>query len=353
MVERICGKAAVLAAGLAAFALAGPAASAEEATYFTWSGYDVPQMYQGYIDARGAEPKTSLFSDQEEAMQKMRVGFVVDVAHPCLETIPRFVESGQIQPIDTARLKNWPDLFAGLKAMPNIDAGDGKVWFVPVDWGNTSVIYRTDLVEGPADSYELLWDPKYKGRVAVGGDPASTAFIAAVYAGLQPDKLSDADMAVLRDTLKKLNENVRFYWSDPTELEQALASGEIVAATGWNASVSALRGQGLPIKFMEPKEGMMTWVCGLVMDKESPNEEAAYALMDAITSPETGVFLLSDYGYGHSNTKAFAEVTDETLANVGLPRDPATLLTKGWPASMQLDRISEVQQMFEEVKAGL
>jgi len=337
----------------AALVLTAPAALAEEATYFTWSGYDVPQMYQNYIDARGAPPATTLFSDQEEVLQKLRVGFLVDVIHPCLETIPRFVESGEIQPIDTARLKNWPDLFDGLTSMPNIDAGDGKVWFVPVDWGNTSVIYRSDLVEGDPASYSILWDPKYKGRIAVAGDPASTAFIAAAYEGLQPDDLSDADMEVLRESLKKLNDNVRFYWSDPTELEQALASGEIVAATGWNASVSALRAQGLPVSFMDPKEGIITWVCGMVLDKDAPHEDAAYALMNAITSPENGTFLLSDYGYGHSNRKSFEQVSDETLANVGLPRDPGALLSKGWPASMQLDRISEVQQMFEEVKAGL
>ncbi len=344
---------AAVAAGTAALTLALPAAVAEEATYFTWSGYDVPQMYQSYIDGRGAEPRTTVFADQEEALQKMRVGFNVDVLHPCIEAVPRFVEAGELQPIDTSRLTHWPNLFTGLKDMPNIDAGDGKVWFVPVDWGNTSVIYRTDLVEGTPDSYGMLWDPKYKGRIASGNSPEQTAFIAAAYAGLDPTNLSDEDLVVLRKTLQDLNKNVRFYWSDPTELEQAMASGEIVAAPGWNASVSALRSQGIPVAFMQPKEGIITWVCGLSMDKDSENSEAAYALMNAITSPDNGVFLLGDYGYGHSNTQSFERVSDETLANVGLPRDPGTLLSKGWPASAQLDRIGEVQQMFEEVKAGL
>ncbi|GAB5470514.1 MAG: ABC transporter substrate-binding protein [Rhodospirillales bacterium] len=339
------------AVSLATLTLA--AAQAEEATYFTWSGYDVPQMYQTYIDTRGAEPRATVFADQEEALQKMRVGFDVDVLHPCIEAVPRFIESGELKPIDTSRLKHWKNLFPGLQNMPNVDAGDGKVWFVPVDWGNTSVIYRTDLVEGTPDSYAMMWDPKYKGRIASGNSPEQTAFIAAAYAGLDPTNLSDEDMVVLRKTLQDLNKNIRFYWSDPTELEQALASGEIVASTGWNASISALRGQDVPVAFMEPKEGVLTWVCGLAMDKDSKNDEAAYALMDAITSPENGVFLLGDYGYGHSNKASFEKVDDATLAAVGLPRDPSALLSKGWPPTAQLDRIPEVQQMFEEVKAGL
>ncbi|MEO1193233.1 MAG: extracellular solute-binding protein [Pseudomonadota bacterium] len=336
---------------LAGAGLAG--AKAEEALYFTWSGYDVPQMYQNYIDARGNEPRTSVFADQEEALQKMRVGFDVDVIHPCIETVPRFVEAGQLQPIDTSRLKHWQNIFPGLQDMPNVDAGDGNIWFVPVDWGNTSIIYNTEAVEGTPDSWGMLWDPKYKGRVAPSAAAESTAFIAAAYAGLDPTNLSDADMEVLRKTLQELHQNVRFYWSDATEVEQAIASGELIAATGWNASVSSLRGQGIPAAFVDPKEGIITWVCGLTMDKDAKNPEAAYQLIDAITSPENGTFLLSDYGYGHSNVESFNRVDDEVLANVGLPRDPSTLLSKGFPPTAILDRIPEVTQMFEEVKAGL
>ena len=58
---------------------------------------------------------------------------------------------------------------------------------------------------------------------------------------------------------------LRFYTNDTTSWEQALASGELVAAALWNDSPLNLRKQGIPVAFMNPKEGPMTWVCGITL----------------------------------------------------------------------------------------
>src|SRR3546814_17291669 len=57
--------------------------------------------------------------------------------------------------------------------------------------------------------------------------------------------------------------------NDATTLEQSLASGEVVAAVGWNSSYTALRRQGIPVKYMTPKEGLITWICGVVLMTDS------------------------------------------------------------------------------------
>src|SRR3546814_3917037 len=55
------------------------------------------------------------------------------------------------------------DIFPALKSINGADA-DGQQWFAAVDWGNTSVIYRTDLVEVEEESWTILWDERYAGR---------------------------------------------------------------------------------------------------------------------------------------------------------------------------------------------
>ncbi len=50
-----------------------------------------------------------------------------------------------LQPIETAKLRNWNRISPTLRNLPGIDAGPGKVWFVPHYWGNTSITFRTDL----------------------------------------------------------------------------------------------------------------------------------------------------------------------------------------------------------------
>jgi spermidine/putrescine transport system substrate-binding protein len=328
-----------------------PARADDQATYFTWSGYDVPESHQGYIAKHGASPNMPLFSDEEEAFQKLRAGFQVDVAHPCSGRIKRWRDAGLLQPIDTSKLSNWGDVFDDLKKVNGADA-DGQQWFVPWDWGNTSVIYRADLVDITEESWNILWDERYKGKISMGNDITDTAIIAALLVGAaDPYDMTDAEIEKVRLLLQKQKPLVRFYWSDSTEFEQAMATGEILVASAWNSSVATLRSQGIDVKYMTPKEGRLNWCCGLILQADAPQPEKAHDLIDAMLDPKTGEWLIN-YGYGHSNRKTFDLVSDELLAERGFPKDPTAFLQAG-VFSKDNARLDDLQTMFEGVKAGI
>jgi spermidine/putrescine transport system substrate-binding protein len=143
------------------------------------------------------------------------------------------------------------------------------------------------------------------------------------------------------------------YTDDETTLEQALASGEIVAAMTWNSSPVALKGEGVPVTYANPKEGALTWVCGAMMLKDAPNPDKALDVIDSLLSVEAGVWLIDENGYGHSNIKAFEAVSEERLAELGLSRDPSDLLDAG---KFQVPQTQEFEtamnEEFEKIKAG-
>ena len=90
-----------------------------------------------------------------------------------------------------------------------------------------------------------------------------------------------------------------------TTVEQALAAGELVAAMTWNSSAVALKAEGVPVAFASPKEGALTWVCGAMISVGAPHVDKAHDVINSLLSPESGRFLINDYGYGHSNIKSF------------------------------------------------
>ena len=72
-----------------------------------------------------------------------------------------------------------------------------------------------------------------------------------------------------------------------------MASGEVVAAYGWNASVALLRKEGVDVALMKPKEGIITWTDGLLVFKDHPgSEDLAYEFIDAYMSPQSGAFVI-------------------------------------------------------------
>ena len=106
-----------------------------------------------------------------------------------------------------------------------------------------------------------------------------------------------------------------------------------------------------PVKFMHPKEGILTYCCGLVLAKGAPHADAAYDLLDAMIAPEAGKWLIETQGYGHSNHKAFELVDEKVLAERGLPRDPDAVPEQRHPLQAH-GRLPEISSMFEAVKAG-
>jgi len=332
------------------------AASGDQPTYFTWGGYDIPELFVPYKEKHGELPNFAIFGGAEEGLTKMRGGFVVDVSHPCNSGLPRWVESGLFQPVDTSRLSNWGDVMPELVNLVGNDAeGDNNVWMTPFDWGQTSVTYRTDLFELEGEeSWDMLWDERYKGKLgslASGGDAWWCGAIKAGVAmkDIGTDEAFDKIAAVMREQRPL----IRTYTDDTTTLEQALASGEMVAAMTWNSSATLLQSEGHPVKFAKPKEGALTWVCGVMIHKDAPNLDRAYDVIDSLLSVESGKFMINDYGYGHSNTKSFDAFDEETLVGLGLSKNPADILAAGHfqiPQTQEWE--TKMNTLFEEIKSG-
>lgn len=327
------------------------AATEDHPLIFTWEGYEDPNLHGSYLAMHGESPNFTFFGDEEEAFAKIRAGFQPDVVMPCSYKVAIWRDAGIIQPIDDSRLSNFPDSIETLKNVPDMVV-DGKRYWVCMDWGQTSITYREDLVDIEEESWGLLWDERYRGRLSMMDSLIDGVMVAAIYGGAQdPFNMTPEEVARTRELLREQLPLLRYYANSPTDIENALASGELVAGVTWNDSYTRLQEAGIPVKFMTPKEGAMTWTCGICLMNDAEKLDRAYDFIDAMISPEAGAFEITDFGYGHANRKAYELVDDETLALRGLTRNPEDLLSTGI-FQEPIGNEPELQTMFEEVKTG-
>lgn len=330
--------------------------AADKALIFGWAGYDDDNLWPTYVEKYGSQPRFTFWGDEEEGLTKLVSGFEPDIIFPCSYKIRKWYSTGKLASIDTSRLKNWNDILPSLRNMPGVTQGGNVVW-VPVDWGLTSITYRPDLIPEYADdeSWKVLWDPKYKGRVACFDSLVDCVSIAATMAGVKNpfDFRDPADLEATRKKMQELVPNLLFFSNDETSLEQGLASGELVAATTWNASPVRLKEQGVEVKFMTPKEGgAQSWVCGLSMIAGTKFEDQAYELIDAMLEPSSRAYEIREFGYGVSTQGGYDLVDEETLASLGMTKDPDADLAKGI-FQEEIQNEEALQAMFDEVKAGM
>ena len=344
---------ALLATAL--FAATTSFAADADLVVFDWAGYEDPEFFTTYTAKNGDAPTFAFFGDEEEAFQKLRSGFKADAAHPCSQSIPKWIEAGLLDPLDTSRITRWNELEPGFRDIEAFKK-DGQNYFVPIDWGNTATTYNTELLtDADVASLQAFADPKNEGRISV-GDNLDDAYALGFLATGVTDwtKATDAEFKAASDFLRKVHPNVRAYWSDGASLAQLMQSGEVYLAWAWNETFSTMTAEGHPIAMKrDTAEGSSSWVCGFVNLANSPgSEDKFYDFINAWLEPATADYLVNAWGYGHSNAKAMATMSEEDLAAVGLNSSASLREHTLWQAPVSKELREKMIAEFELIKAG-
>jgi spermidine/putrescine transport system substrate-binding protein len=109
----------------------------------------------------------------------------------------------------------------------------------------------------------------------------------------------------------------------------------------------------MPVKFAQPKEGALTWVCGMMLHAEAPKLASAHDVLESLIREPSAIFDMRDCGDGGGNRKTFDALIDDDLAKIGLSRNPADVLTAGHfgsPQTAEWDR--RMTETWEQIKAG-
>ncbi len=342
-------------AALAVLAVGSAAAADPELTVFDWAGYEDPNFHQAYTEKYSDSPTFAYFGDEEEAFQKLRAGFKADLGHPCSQSVVKWREAGLLKPLDPSRITTWNDLNPGLRDLPGF-SHDGKAYFVPIDWGNTALVYRTDLVpEADVATLQVFADPKYQGKISIGDNVDDAYALASLAIGVKDwTKMTDAQFAAASDFLRKVHENVRVYWQDGASLAQVMASGEVTIAWAWNETPVTMQAEGHPVAmYRDTKEGLSTWVCGYsLLAAGEGNEQKAYDYINAFLDERAADYLVNAWGYGHANQAAMSKIDATVLADMGYDDVEKFRANTLWQAPIPTALREKMIAEFEKIKAG-
>jgi len=330
-------------------------AGGADLTVFDWSGYEDQGFFADYMAKYDEAPTYTFFGSQEEAFTKLQSGFTADLAHPCTDAVRKWVAADLLVPLDTSKLKNWDAMLPEIKEVDGVTI-DGTAWMMPFEWGNTGLIYRTDKIADDKISLQLMADPAYQGKVSL-PDAASSAYAMASLAtgnGADYTKLSDEQFKEASDFLRAVHPNVRFYWTDAGQLDQAMASGEIEMGWAWNQSELNLIWNETPAKMMrDVDKGIATWACGYVHLKSSTTPvEQTYDLLNALSEPASGKYIIESWGYPHANAEAFTISDQDLIRQYGFD-DPKSF----FEGSLFFDAVepsleAKMLKEFERIKSG-
>ncbi|MGC1684980.1 MAG: extracellular solute-binding protein, partial [Candidatus Acidiferrales bacterium] len=182
-------RAALVAAALA-FLLVLSACKKESLSLslLVWEGYADPSYVHDFETAHNCKISASYMGSSDELVAKLRGGSAsnYDVISPSSDVSTMIASSGLAAPIDLSKIPSYEQLSSRLRLLPLVRA-NGNVYGVPFTWGPNPLLYDTTVFPQAPDSWAVLWDPKYKGKISV-WDELSTLYMAAQILGYdKPD----------------------------------------------------------------------------------------------------------------------------------------------------------------------
>src|SRR6195256_5815103 len=297
----------------------------ETLSLLVWEGYADPSFLQAFEESHRCKVVAAYMGLSDELVAKLRGGSAsnYDVISPSSDVATSIVRAGLAAPLDLAKIPSYNQLSARLRDSPLAKA-DGKTYGVPFVWGPNPLLYDSSAFQQAPDSWSILWDPKYKGKISL-WDELSSVYLAAQVLGYdKPDpnqiyNLSDAQLEAVKKKLIELKPNIRKYWSTGGELTNLFQNHEIIAAMGWPLMSNQLRKLNFPIGEPIPKENTTGWIDHLMITAASAHKELAQAFLEYMVEPQT--------------QKLVTDVTHYTPANPGTGQ----FLTPGEKKTLHLD----------------
>jgi len=287
---------------------------------FAYEDSVTPEMMNPFqLQNPDLEIKTATFDSDSEAAAKLAGGFQADVVEVCLDEAEPLLSRGLLRPIDTTGVEDWKNLAFndsdGLKQ-------DGDVIMVPLSAGPEGIIVNTDEVKAPVDSYAGIFDPEFDGRAALEGDYALPPIaVSALAMGIEdPMNMDQEQLDKVADFMDEHRSHFRALWRSDSDLVNLFKSGEVVIADGNSAQAKRMQEAGLPVEWIAPSEGTLSWVCGFGITSKAQNLQAAYRLINWQASPKAQAIRGSN-GYVVTNPAAMPLIPKDDRSTA----DPSSL----------------------------
>jgi putative spermidine/putrescine transport system substrate-binding protein len=224
-------------------------------------------------------------------------------------------------PLDTSKIANADNLLDQFvnKYPDGRIAGIGAVaWYI-------TLVTNTDAYPEAPESWAALWDPANADKLGLLA-LVSNSFLLEVTAKTHMGGTNalDTEEGILQalEKLAEVKPNVRLWYRDEAQFEQALKSGEIPMGQYYHDVTGLAAADGHPVRSTFPKEGGILDSGCWALSKASQKVEEAHVFIDYMSQPEIQALMSRKVGTAPTVKRDLLDLTEEEFAAVSSDIDP-------------------------------
>ena len=330
---------------------------------YNWGEY-ISDGFEGALDSNAAfeeyfnttlaekygfriEVNYTTYATNEDMYSKIKNGGgSFDVIVPSDYMIEKMINEDMLLEFNPEELPNFvniDDAFKGANAVYD----PGNRHSVPYTYGMLGVIYNKALVdkEDYADeSWALLWNEKYKGKILQFNNPRDAFGSAMYFLNLDINSKSLDVWTAARDKLAEQKPLVQGYVND--EIFNKMTTASAAVAPYFAGDFLTMASQNEDLSFYYPKEGTNYFVDAMCIPKTAKNPDIAKEYINFMLSEEAAVANALYVGYASPN-KVVVESEDYREGMAELHEDWYGILYGVSPAEANVNySYSPIYQSF-------
>jgi len=312
----------------------------DQLNIYNWSDYIAEDTIPNFEKEFGVKVNYDTYEDNEAMLAKLQSGATgYDICVPTGYMVEILIKSGLLAPIDHGNIPNINGVSDIFKDPPY---DPGRKHSVPWQWGTTGFAYNSKQVAAPVDSWNLMWDPKYKGKITMLDDMRSAISVALKKLGYSLNTTSEKELMAAKALLLEQKSLLKAYISAP--VKSLLISGEVWLSQLWVGDTLMAADENGDIQYCIPKEGCEVWDDNLVIPKTAPHKYTAEVWMNFCLRPEVSAAVSNYVHYATPVEAAKKFIAPEDLGNPGI-----------YPSAEVMERlefqkdVGEATRMYDQI----
>lgn len=290
--------------------------AADELNVLVWCDHADAKLIQPFEQAHGVKVNVKTYEGTGTGLsiiEQSQPGdwdvFMVDATD-----VPRIVEKGIFMELPDATAP-WSDMFDALRQSPFAHL-NGKLYAVPEKFGYYGVCFNKNKVDtADARRGDIIWNDKYKGRIAVYDYYFPLIQMIGLENGWKPAEIDKEKLGKIRERLLAAKPNIKVI-GDIVSVQNALVTGGVdVIYGGAEFTVSNLIPANPQLDWVIADSSGLIWTQGLTVLKASNRKDLALDFVKWVMSPKgQGLLATSDCYWGMpTNSKAELDDTQKKI----------------------------------------
>ena len=315
----------------------------EEINFFNYGENIDDETVKEFEKEYGIKVNIETFDDMEAMYQKVKGGGVkYDVVLLSDAFMPRMINNNLIQELNK---DNIPNISQMDEEYLNLDIDPGNKYSVPYMFGTVGLIYNKDVIEEKVDSWDILWNEKYKNQIFMFDTYRDTLGVALKKLGYSLNSTNEKEIKEAEELLLKQRKLVDpIYGVDNGTV--MIPAGESDINMIWSGEGLNLQDEYPNLEYVVPKEGANFWIDSLCIPSNATNVEGAEKFINFVSDKESALRIADEIGYTTPNKEARLEQPEEVRNNpnaymtkeimdrceiyVDLPKDVKRLYDDAW-----------------------